>query len=212
MNLAADAQNARDVGTAFDRFLGALPDYFTEITALVAELYAIGSALRDLDLIIISPEYGRRATCILDDLDIVQLSLSITLRDVRELFGGLDRDGYPPTARAYREVWIDICRHFERESGNTLQTRLERFRQFIMELSCTMRRWCPKQVSDAKILMIIRQAPDPREMDRLRWSINALVDAQTRRLDALALGPQRTLDRNLHSPDNTFVQHCQSSF
>lgn len=149
MNLAADAQNARDVGTAFDRFLDALPDdYFTELTALVAELYAIGSALRDLDLVFTSPESGRRAIIIQDDLDLVQLSLSITLRDVRELFGGLDRDGYPPTVRAYREVWIEICRHFERESGNTLQTRLERFRQFIMELCCTMRRLGPKLVSE----------------------------------------------------------------
>lgn len=201
MNLAADAQNARDVGTAFDRFLDALPDHFTEITALVAELYAICSALRDLDLIIISPEYGRRAICIQDDLDLVQLSISITLKDVRELFAGLDRDGYPPTARAYREVWTDLCRHFERESGNTLQTRLERFRQFIMELCCTMRRLGPKLLSDASRLMIVRHPPDPREMERLRWSINALVDAQTRRLDAVALGPQRTLDRNLHSPE-----------
>ena len=140
MNLAADADNARNVARAFDRFLADLPDYFTEITALVAELYAIVSALGDLDVIIISPEYGRRAVCILDDLEIVQLSLSITLRDVRDFFGDLDRDGYPPTPRAYREVWADICRHFTRESGITLQTRLERFRQFIMELSCTMRR------------------------------------------------------------------------
>jgi len=201
MNLAADAQNARDVGTAFDRFLDALPDHFTEITALVAELYAIGSVLRDLDLIIISPEYGRRAICIQDDLDLVQLSISITLRDVRELCGGLDRDGYPPTARAYREVWTDLCRHFERESGNTLQTRLERFRQFIMELCCTMQRLGPKLLSDASRLIVVRHPPDPREMERLRWSINALVDAQTRRLDAVALGPQRTLDRNLHSSE-----------
>lgn len=200
MNLAADAQNARDVGTAFDRFLDALPDHFTEITAVVAQLYAIGSALRDLDFIIISPEYGRRVVCIQDDLDIVQLSLSITLRDVRELFDGLDCDGYPPTVWAYREVWTEICRHFQRESGNTLQTRLERFRQFIMELSCTMRRLGPKFVSEARQLMIARQPPDPRDMEPLRASINALVDAQTRRLDATALRPQCTLDRNLHSP------------
>ena len=201
MNLAADAQNARDVGTAFDRFLGALPDCFTEITALVAELYAIGSALRDLDLIILSPEHRARATGILDDLELVQLSLSITLRDAREIFGGLDRDGYPPTPRAYRDVWIDLCRHFQRESGNTLQTRLERFRRFIMELSCTVRRLGPTLVSEAKRLMKIRNPPDPREMDRLRWSINALVDAQTRPLDALAIRPQRTLDRNLHTSE-----------
>lgn len=162
MSLVADAQNARDVGTDFDRFLDALPDYFTELTALVAELYAIGSALRDLDFIITSPEYGRRATIIQDDLDLVQLSLSITLRDVRDLFVGLDRDGYPPTVRAYQEVWIEICRHFERESGNTLQSRLERFRQFIMELCCTMRRLGPKLVSEVSRLTNCQTSPGPQ--------------------------------------------------
>lgn len=147
MNLAADAENARNVGAAFVRFLEFLPEYFTEITALVAELYATDSALRDLDLLIISPEYGRRATFILDDLEIVQLSLELTLRDARRV-GRLDRDRYPPlSAMAYREVWMDVCHYFQRESLNTLQTRLERFRQFIMDLSCTLGRLAPTLVT-----------------------------------------------------------------
>jgi hypothetical protein len=53
--------------------------------------------------------------------------------------------------------------------------------------------------------MIARQPPDPRDMEPLRASINALVDAQTRRLDAIALRPQCTLDRNLHSLVYIFI-------
>ncbi|MCJ1361125.1 hypothetical protein MMC16_000222, partial [Acarospora aff. strigata] len=139
MNLAADAENARDIGAAFDCFLNALPGLFTEITALVAELYAIGSALQELNATIASHEYGGRVTIILDDVDIVRLSLSITLKDARERFGRLDRYGYPPTIAAYREVWAEICAHFQRESNNTLRARLERFRLFIMNLSCILR-------------------------------------------------------------------------
>ncbi|KAI9875375.1 MAG: hypothetical protein M1830_008568 [Pleopsidium flavum] len=184
MTLAADAENARDVGAAFDRFVDALPDHFAEITALVAELYAISSALRDLDINIASREYGPRTTHILDDLDRVRLSLSMTLKDALELFGRLGDRGYPPTPGAYRQVWEDICIHFRREGRNTLLSRLERYRKFLLELSCIMRR-CP---------------PDAREMDILRSSITGLLAIQDRRLDlafdAPALGPQAVIREN----------------
>jgi len=142
MTLAADAESARDVGAGFDRFVNALPEHYAEITALVAELYDISSALRDLDINIASREYGQRTTYILDDLDIVRLSLSMTMKDALELFGRLGDCGYPPTVGAYRQVWAVVCNHFRGESGNTLLARLERYRKFLLELSCIMRRLC----------------------------------------------------------------------
>lgn len=159
MNLAADAENARDVGAAFARFLEFLPEHFTEIAALVAELYAIRSALCDLDLLIISPEYGRRATFILDDLEIVQLSLELTLRDAHRLVDRLNHDGYRRSAMAHREVWMDVCRYFQQESLNTLQTRLDRFRQFIMDLSCTVRRLAPMLVTRRQTIDDYQKTP-----------------------------------------------------
>lgn len=140
MTLLADVENARDVGASFDRFAAALPDHLMEITALVSELYAISSALCDLENNILSPQYTSRLTVILDDLDVVRLSLAITLKDASRLFGRLGDAGYPPTAGAYRQVWGDVCYHFRTESGYSLLVRLERYRKFLLELSCIMRR------------------------------------------------------------------------
>lgn len=140
MSLAGESNTAREVAAAFDRFVDAIPDQYTEITALIAELYAVSSALRDMDLLINSRGYARRTTCILDDLDIVRLSLSITLNDALELLGQLDHDGYPPTRATYRRVWDSIYTYFFAESRNSLRARLLRFRNFIEELARTMQR------------------------------------------------------------------------
>ena len=79
MSLVAEAAYAQDIGAGLSKFLDALPDQATEITALISELYAISSALRDLDTTIQSREYGHHVALIKDDLELVRLSLAYTL-------------------------------------------------------------------------------------------------------------------------------------
>ena len=140
MSLVAEAEKAQDIGAGFSKFLDALPDQATEVTALISELYAISSALRDLDTTVQSREYGANVGLIKEDLELVTLSLAYTLKDVFDLFGDIDTGTDLPTIGAYRQTWKDICLHFKAERRGTLCIRLEKYRRFILELGCIMKR------------------------------------------------------------------------
>src|SRR6266498_1862837 len=140
MNLLADAEDAQDIGAAFSKFLDALPDQAADVTGLIAELYAISAALRELDNTIHSRQYGHRAHLIKDDLDLVCASLSYTLKDAFDILGEIRAKGDAPTVGAYRQTWKEICYHFQRESRGSLSMRLERYKRFITELSNVMKR------------------------------------------------------------------------
>jgi hypothetical protein len=135
MSLLGDAEDAKDIGAAFSKFLDALPDQAAEVTSLIAELYAISAALRDLDITIRSRQYGSRAYLIKDDLDLVLTSLSHTLKDAFDILGDIGTQSDPRTIGAYRQTWKDICKHFLRESRGSLSMRLEKYKTFIKELS-----------------------------------------------------------------------------
>ncbi len=140
MSLSADADQARNLGLALEPFVLALPEHNSAIDALIAQLFAISAALRDLEGFIYNPIYGRRATSIIDDVDIVRSSLLMTLGDAHKLLGQLGRYGYSPTPGAYHHVWTDINSHFQRESRIGLRARLECYRAFLIDLTHKLRR------------------------------------------------------------------------
>lgn len=140
MSLVSPAESAEAVGARFTKFLDAVPDHATEITALVSELFALSSVLRELDASCLSRQYGRNFPLIADDLKLVRSSLCHTLKDVSNLLGDID----VPTSTAsgpYYQTWKRIHLFFRREYGDTLCTHLERYKKFLLELGNVVKRY-----------------------------------------------------------------------
>ena len=136
--LVAYAETAQDIAAGLDKFLGPVPDYATEITALISECFAISSALRELSTAIGDSRHNRRYHQISEDIRITLQSLEYTFNDVRSLFGGLGRGFHIPQSTAYRSVWREITVHFVEESGSSLCRRLETYRRFLLVLVCVV--------------------------------------------------------------------------
>ena len=126
-SLVAVAESAQDIAAGLNKFLDAVPERSTEITGLISECFAISSALRELSNAIRDPLYYRRFELIQKDVTIVGQSLDYTFQDVERRFGGL-------RTATYRQVWREMDAHFRAESGNTLVTRLEYYRSFLLRL------------------------------------------------------------------------------
>ena len=141
MTLIPEAEAAEDIGDAFGKFKVAVDDQAAEVTALVSELYAVGSALREIDAALLSPDYGHNLRNIQDDLDLVRASLTHTLDDVFGLLGKIGNGDRLLTAAAYRQTWKDITYHFQREGEGRLLPRLETYRLFLLALFNKLRRF-----------------------------------------------------------------------
>ena len=128
---------AKDVAAALFPFLDQLPNSSTEISAVMSELFAINSQLRDLRTGLLSRHHRRNAPFILADVELALPSLSQTLSDVERLFGRIfitqDRG-----KQAYARVWREICLVFQHGPA-TLLARLEMYRVFFVELSIILR-------------------------------------------------------------------------
>ncbi len=134
--LVARAEAAQDIAAGLNKFLGPVPNYSTEITALISECFAISSTLRKLSTAIGDSRYNSGYHEISEDLTITLQSLEYTFHDVKRLFGDLGRADYISQSAAYRSVWQEITAHFMEESGNSLCRRLEFYRRFLLELVC----------------------------------------------------------------------------
>lgn len=145
MSLVSPAESAEAIGAGFTRFLDAVPDQATEITALVSELFALSSVLRELDASCLSRQYGRNFPLIADDLKLVRSSLCHTLKDVLDLLGDIDHAKIPTptTAGSYYQTWKKVNLFFRREYGDTLCVRLDRYKKFLVELSNVVKRYTP---------------------------------------------------------------------
>ena len=144
MTLIAEAEAAEDIGDAFGKFKVAVDDQAAEVTALVSELYAVGSALREIDAASLSPDYGHNLRNIQDDLDLVRASLKHTLDDIFRILGKIGNGDRLLTAAAYRQTWKDIAYHFQHEGGGRLSSRLETYRLFLLALCNKLRRFSHK--------------------------------------------------------------------
>ncbi|KAL9617797.1 MAG: hypothetical protein Q9160_007451 [Pyrenula sp. 1 TL-2023] len=163
MDLIAEAKAAEQYADAFRKFKDNLPDAAKDITALVAHLYAIGHALRDLHSSIRDPEYGRNLRLIEDDLTLVRESLKYTLSAIFRKLGTL-ADGssvVPPSA--YALTWKEIDWYFRQESRMTLLTRLQLYHRFLRELGSIM----------------LRSPYSSNTMISLKRNLDVLLDAQS---------------------------------
>jgi hypothetical protein len=149
MTLIAEAERAEDIGEAFSKFKVAVDDQAAEVAALVSELWAVGSALREIDVASQSPDYGVNLDIIEDDLDLVRASLTYTLDDVFRILGKIGNGDRLLTTAAYRQTWKDINYHFQRRAGGRLCNVLETYRLFLLALCNKLRRssrmspsWC----------------------------------------------------------------------
>ena len=140
MDLIAQAETAQDIAAGLNKFLDPVPEYSTEITALIAECFATSSALRELTAAIGDPRFNRQYHEVKEDISMTIRSLDYTFEDVRHLFGGLGRTNHVSQASAYRSVWTDITVHFQGESGNSLCRRLEYYKRFLFLLTCVIER------------------------------------------------------------------------
>lgn len=178
MALRTSAHNAEDVAAGFRQFRDPLPEHATEITGLMADLYAISTSLNSLEELTSSRRYRHNLHFVQPDLDLVQASLKYTLEDVVDFFGDLDsRRG--PSREAYKQTWLNLCTFFYDEIHFSLATRLAKYKEFLKELEAIMR----------------NKPPDLAYLAGLRSTIRALLVAQdgrfAARLGSMALGPPR---------------------
>lgn len=139
MTLIAEAEMAEDVGDAFGKFKVAVGDQAAEVTALVSELYAVGSALRQIDAAIFSPD-GQNPRPIQEDLELVRDSLKYTLEDIFNILGKIGNGDPYPTPASYRQTWKEIVYHFQCEGWGRLCPRLEKYKLFLLALCNKLRR------------------------------------------------------------------------
>lgn len=135
MSLIARAESAEELLSALKRFREVIPESAVEITALIAELFAVSTALRELFNLHNDPRCEQRYPDIAEDVLLTLHSFDYTFDDFRTRLGGLDRPSHLSNATVHRRVWRNILEHFERESGNPLTRRLEICRAFLVELS-----------------------------------------------------------------------------
>ena len=136
--IIATAESARDVATAFDRFLDPVSDYAAEITALISELFAISSALRELDTCYGDLHLNNYQEQISNDIHVALQSINYTFNDIKDLLSGLGSTVHLSRIAAYRAVWDNIIVHFERESNNSLCRRIGIYRRFLGAVICVI--------------------------------------------------------------------------
>ncbi|OGE48122.1 hypothetical protein PENARI_c032G00671 [Penicillium arizonense] len=133
MALRTSAENAEDVAAGFTMFRGPVPEISSEVTSLIADLYAISSSLSILDDL--GKDYRRQLNLarIQPDLSMVQASLKYTLEDIVNFFGRLSGPAVVPDT--YKHTWLSLSRFFWDESRFTLATRLAKYNAMLRELS-----------------------------------------------------------------------------
>lgn len=135
MALIALAEKAQDIAAGFNKFLDYVPESSTEITALIAECYAISSALRELNTAREDPRYSYEYDYVVRDVVTARQSLEYTFHDVFRLFGGLGRPSHISQRTAYNQVWREIRDYFYLESNSSLCERLEDNRLYLQEIA-----------------------------------------------------------------------------
>ena len=140
MAFLAQAEAAQDIAAGLSKFLDPVPEYSTEITALISECFAISSAIRELRTAIGDSRFNRQYLEVQYEINVTLRSLDYTFDDVRRMFGGVGSAHHLSHGSAYRSVWTDISIHFQDESNTSLYRRLEYYREFLLMLTCIVKR------------------------------------------------------------------------
>ncbi|KAL3477580.1 hypothetical protein BJX99DRAFT_269791 [Aspergillus californicus] len=170
MGLSVLADNAEKVAAGFRRFREPLPEHATVITNLIANLFTISSLLRTLEDLSQSRQYRGIFPVFNADVELVSASLEYTLDDVVDFFGDLEeRTG--SSRNAHKRTWAAMSKFFMEESEETLDERLDDYKDFL------------KILED----LITEQVPDYGHMSHLREAFRDLLVHQDSRL-ALRIG------------------------
>ena len=137
------AKNVEDAASGLSVFINEIPQYSTEITHDIAELFAISSALRTLHQDLALSRYGRYASRIYRDLDVCIPSLVFTLEEVNNMFSRSKRKqrqhpGAFPGTPPYAQLWEDACDDLKSE-GIGLPARLAMYRTYLQRMSETLK-------------------------------------------------------------------------
>lgn len=125
------AQNAEDVASGLHIFRDSLPRNATRITAIIGELFAISSILRELDAASGDPRYEPSLYRIRDDTRLVFPTLEATLEAVFDMFAR-------SRERPHQMVWDDLGYRMENEEGIGLLERLQWYHDFLDDLFDTL--------------------------------------------------------------------------
>ncbi|KAJ5561763.1 hypothetical protein N7535_003776 [Penicillium sp. DV-2018c] len=125
--LRTTAKRTEDVAAGFTVFRKPLPGHAAEITAVVADLFAISACL-----IVLEGLTRRELTLIEPDLNLVQASLKYTLEDIVDYFQDIDPDDATP--EDYMHTWMGVNKFFWDESRYSLATRLAKYNAMLREL------------------------------------------------------------------------------
>lgn len=118
------AEESEDAADGLYKFRESLPRNATRITAIVAELFAISSALRAIHNEEGTRQYGPSFYRIQEDLALVFRSLGLTLAELFNMFARARE-------RPDQMVWEDCNYRFEQEEQFGLLERLEWYREFL---------------------------------------------------------------------------------
>ncbi|KAF3483800.1 uncharacterized protein GIQ15_03124 [Arthroderma uncinatum] len=153
LNLLDVAQTCEDIARGIFNFLAHVPTASVDITAVVAELYALGAMLRGLDGIYKIPAHRHNFTRITSDLElIVRASLRQSLRDIFEMLNRMNQAihitsihnaaataaGTPiadTTSALHKRTWDGMWLFFYQQAGYTLHLRLRYYKQMLEEMS-----------------------------------------------------------------------------
>jgi hypothetical protein len=122
--LIALAQEAEDAASGLHAFRDRLPRYATHITAIVSELFAVSSVLREIEHARLHPEYQPSFYRIREDITLLFRSLQSSLENVFIMFR---RSGN----RTHQVVWEDLRYRMETEEGVSLRDRLVLYHDFL---------------------------------------------------------------------------------
>lgn len=147
------ATNSEDAASGLVVYKDVLPFYATRITAIIAELYAVNSVLRELDNAQIDPGYGRDWYRIEGHVDLIVLSFQYTLDDVFGMFR-------KARGRSQQAAWDDLERKMSRDEAVDFLERLQWYHAFLEYTNSSL---------DGNV--------DSR-IDLLRRRIDVLLDAQ----------------------------------
>ena len=184
MALRTSADNAEDVAAGFRMFRDPLPEHATEITSLIADLYAISTSLKTLEDLTKNHFYHQNLSVARSDLELVRASLKYTLEDVVDFFGNLEvRTG--SSRDIYKRTWMELSDFFRDESKESLAVRLAKYKAFLNEVEDMIKEYA----SYILVLVMTRltrrsKLPDMPLMSSLRNRIQSLLSEQDNRLSS----------------------------
>ncbi|EGD99478.1 hypothetical protein TESG_06911 [Trichophyton tonsurans CBS 112818] len=153
MNLLDIAKSCEDIAWGVFSFLPHVPTASVDISAVVAELYAIGASLRSLDGSHKTPSRRQNFTHIATDLElVVRASLRQTLRDIYDSLSRMNQAihitnlhnaaataaGTPiadTIAALHKRTWDGLWHYFYTQAGYSLHLRLKYYKQMLEEMS-----------------------------------------------------------------------------